>query len=72
MIAPGTWLVIYWLACAFPTGYILNKQSKKASIDGVIGNTPGFNALIAGIGGGLFMPVYGIIKLVKWVSGYAK
>lgn len=62
-----TGVTIYWILAAFPTGYILNKQNQRISLDGVIGNTPAFNAIIAGFGGGLYLPLYGIIKLIRWV-----
>lgn len=64
---PNTWWVIYWLAAAVVTGYILNKQNKRISLDGVIGNTPAFNGLVAAVGGGIFLPIYLSVKFIKWV-----
>jgi hypothetical protein len=61
-------LVYYWIVCAVISGYILHKQSMKISIDGVIGNSPFFNTLLAVLGGGLFAPIYFIIKIIRKIS----
>jgi hypothetical protein len=57
--------VIYWIICVIITGYLLNKQSLKISLDGVIGNTPFFNVLVAVLTGGIFAPIYYIIKFIR-------
>ncbi len=66
----ATILVIYWLICIPITVYIFTKQNEKISIDGVIGNTPNFAMLFAVLGGGLFVPLYCIIKGIKLILKY--
>ena len=61
-------LVIYYVVCLSATVYILEKQNKKSSIDGVIGNTPSFSVLMGVLFGYIYTPAYLIIKGVKYAT----
>lgn len=61
-------LGIYYVVCLFSTVYILGKQNKKSSIDGVIGNTPSFSVLTGVLFGYVYTPVYLVIKGIKYAT----
>lgn len=61
-------LGIYYIICLLSTVYILGRQNKKASIDGVIGNTPNFSVLTGALFGYIYVPVYLLIKGIKYAT----
>jgi hypothetical protein len=66
-MSKGTLFLFYWILCMPITIFILNKQNKKISLDGVIGNTPNFAMIMGVLGGWIYVPVYFIIKLIKYI-----
>ena len=61
-------LGIYYIVCLLSTVYILEKQNKKSSIDGVIGNTPSFSVLTGVLFGYVYTPAYLVIKGIKYAT----
>lgn len=66
----STIIILYWVIAAMITIYIQTQQNKKISTDGVIGNTPAFTTLMAVLGGGIYAPIYGIIKLIRFIKKF--
>ena len=61
-------LEIYWILAAGLTVLIQIRQNRRVSLDGVIGNSPAFGTMFAVMGGGIYLPIYLLIKGAKYIS----
>ena len=61
-------LWIAYIICVFICVYKMHQWSNDQSLDGVIGVTPGFDAIIALLFAPVFVVVYIAVKIIKIIS----
>lgn len=60
------------IECVLFCIYKMNQWSSAQSIDGVIGITPGFDAIIALLFAPVFVTIYGVIKIINYEKNRRK
>ena len=63
--------ILLWIAyiiCVLICVYKMHQWSSDQSLDGVIGVTPGFDAIIALLFAPVFVVVYITVKIIKFIS----